>query len=120
MERKKRYKIKQMMPIPEGYEVMQAIVQGDGSRMMEAAADSIFPYCLVLLEGEGNGDDHIELYNLFPGYGVEEHGESMLVPTRYCERCGKRVVPHMRGLDETTLFYTCGCFGRDCGKNGEE
>ena len=72
--------------------------------MMEAAADSIFPYCLVLLEGEGNGDDHIELYNLFPGYGVEEHGESMLVPTRYCERCGKRVVPHMRGLDETTLF----------------
>ena len=32
MERKKRYKIKQMMPIPEGYEVMQAIVQGDGSQ----------------------------------------------------------------------------------------
>lgn len=55
MERKKRYKIKQMMPIPEGYEVMQAIVQGDGSRMMEAAADSIFPYCLVLLEGKVMG-----------------------------------------------------------------
>ena len=52
MERKKRYKIKQMMPIPEGYEVMQAIVQGDGSRMMEAAAILLIPAPQAVTQAE--------------------------------------------------------------------
>lgn len=31
MERKKRYKIKQMMPIPEGYEVMRRLSREMGA-----------------------------------------------------------------------------------------
>ena len=115
------YTIKQMMPLPEGYEVMMEVTHQNGAKVMEAAKETVFPYCLVLLEGDAG--DRIELYNLFPGCGVEEHGESMLVPTRYCEKCGRRMVPHMRGTDETTLYYACECGGTDrytCGESEEE
>ena len=107
MDQRKNYTIKQIMPLPEGYEVMMEVAQQDGTKMMEAAKETLFPYCLVLLEGD-NGD-RIELYNLFPGCGVEECGESILVPIRYCEKCGSRMTPHMQGTDESTLYYSCRC-----------
>lgn len=107
MNQRKNYTIKQMMTLPEGYEVMMEVAQRDGTKGMEAAKETLFPYCLVLLEGDTG--DRIELYNLFPGCGVEDHGESMLVPTRYCENCGRRMVPYMQGTDESTLSYACKC-----------
>ena len=121
MNQREPYTIKQMMPLPEGYEVMMEVTHQNGAKVMEAAKETVFPYCLVLLEGDAG--DRIELYNRFPGCGVEEHGESMLVPTRYCEKCGRRMVPHMRGTDETTLYYACECGGTDrytCGESEEE
>ena len=107
MDQRKNYTIKQMMPLPEGYEVMMEGTQQDGTKVMEAAKETLFPYCLVLLEGDDG--DRIELYNLFPGCGVEECGESILVPIRYCEKCGSRMTPHMQGTDESTLYYSCEC-----------
>lgn len=51
MDQRKNYTIKQIMPLPEGYEVMMEVAQQDGTKMMEAAKETLFPYCLVLLEG---------------------------------------------------------------------
>ena len=59
MDQRKNYTIKQIMPLPEGYEVMMEVAQQDGTKMMEAAKETLLPYCLVRLEGD-NGD-RIEL-----------------------------------------------------------
>ena len=64
---------------------------------------------MCIRDREGDNGDRIELYNLFPGCGVEECGESILVPIRYCEKCGSRMTPHMQGTDESTLYYSCRC-----------
>ena len=61
---------------------------------MEAAKETVFPYCLVLLEGDAG--DRIELYNLFPGCGVEETESPCLsqpvivrnVAVGWCRICG--------------------------------
>ena len=37
MDQRKNYTIKQIMPLPEGYEVMMEVAQQDGTKMMEAA-----------------------------------------------------------------------------------
>lgn len=107
MENDERITIKQMMPIPEEYEVMLEITQRDGTKEMEAARNSLFLYCLILVSDSSG--DRIALYNLAPGGGIEERAESMMVPTRYCKKCGKPMTPHMHGLDETSLYYTCEC-----------
>ena len=86
MENDERITIKQMMPIPEGYEVMMEVIQRDGTEEMEAARDSLFPYCLALVSDSSG--DRIALYNLAPGGGIEEQAESLMVPTRYCGKCG--------------------------------
>ena len=53
--------------------------------------------------------DRIELYNLNPFGGLEDHGESMIVPSKRCEKCGKWMTPRMHNMNETTLYYTCDC-----------
>ena len=107
-------KIKQMMPIPDGFEAMTVIVQEDGTEQFEATAGTLFPHCLVLLKDDIHGD-RIELYELGPfGTGVADDMKSILVPMKHCPKCGKRLVPHTHGLDESTLYYLC-----DCGYNSE-
>lgn len=107
---KAHLKIKQMMPIPAGMEPMVRFGrQGEQEEMKSASAVGI-PCCLVLVDGEDVCDDFIAPYRLDCEIEcVQDICDTILVNTRYCPDCGGRTVPHMHGVDESTLYYTCGC-----------
>lgn len=107
-KKKSLERIKQIMPIPQGFLVMEPVVQENGGEKMKPAYG--VPFCLALVEGRYG--DYVALYDLRIWGGIS--GNASLVPVHHCPYCGKTMEPHMELYDDGTLFYTC-----DCEKGGE-
>ena len=98
--------IKQILPIPDGYRVLEPVGDENGNETMVCFRHAAVGYCLALLEGEHC--DYVVPYEIGPdGMGRVESG--MLVPVRYCPVCLREMDPHAKMYDPASLFYTCRC-----------
>lgn len=96
-------RIRQVMPLPQGFAVMEPVVQENGEEKMELA-DGV-PYCLALVEGESG--DYVAPYDLTFCGGIAD--TAALVKIRHCPHCGKVMEPHMGLYDDCDVSYTCDC-----------
>lgn len=109
--------IKQIMPIPDGYRVLEPTVEQDGTETMTCFRHDATGYCLALIEGEYC--DYVVPYEIAPdGMGRVESG--MLAPIRYCPECLREMDPHAKMYEPSSLFYTCRCGVKGNGRELDE
>ena len=108
-ESKGKLRIKQIMPIPDGLTVMIPVLEADRSTGMEEATQTQWTHLLALVDGEGEQDDGVVLYEMSAdGTGNIAEDGTCLVREKKCRYCGQRMTPHKLPFDDR-IRYTCRC-----------
>jgi hypothetical protein len=106
MNRPKR--IKQIMPIPDGYGVWARVTEEDGKTEIVDLTKEGFCYLLALIAGD-DCDDYVVPYE-FDQFGLGElNEEAILVQKQFCSKCGKEMPAQWDEKRICPRVYRCDC-----------
>jgi|WetSurMetagenome_2_1015567.scaffolds.fasta_scaffold104256_2 hypothetical protein len=106
MTRPKR--IKQIMPIPEGFGILARVTGDDGQTEMVDLTKSGFCYLLALVAGD-DWDDYVVPYE-FDQYGLGELNEdAFMFHKQCCPICKQEMAPQWDKERVDPLWFLCDC-----------
>ena len=104
-------RIKQIMPIPDGYTVLSPVHSEGGKVEICSLETQGWHYMFVLVDGGEWDDDYVSLYEM-DAFGCGELCSGVrIVPRRKCPDCGREMTPHWDRDDQSgyPLWYSCEC-----------
>lgn len=105
---KRPNRIKQIMPIPDGYGVLARVTEEDGKTEIVDLTKEGFCYLLALIAGD-ECDDYVVPYE-FDQFGLGELNEdAILVLKKFCPKCGKEMMAYWDAKLICPLSYSCDC-----------
>ena len=97
--------IKQIFPIPDMFTPLLLSTREDGSTVYEDASPDGWAVLYALVKDERG--EYVSFYVMDQtGDGELDSPTVRLVPTRYCPKCGNRMIPR---IYNEKLDYNCPC-----------
>lgn len=102
-------RIKQILPITEGFTVLSLVEDEEGNRRFEDSTRECWHYLFALVDGGEFDDDHVAVYEMDSiGCGEIDSDAFRIVPKRICRKCGGEMMPSLDG-NMSKPSYTCPC-----------
>ncbi len=103
-------KIKQIMPIPQGFNVLVPPGRGPSKKgtEMENMAEYGWIYVLAVMEDSKYGD-HLTMYELDNTGDGAPVNDAYMLPKKYCPKCFREMKTHCEGDRPSEFWHTCSC-----------
>lgn len=103
-------RIKQILPITDGFTVLSHIDDGHGKTVFEDATKEGWHYLLALVDGGEWDDDYVAIYEMDAfGCGEIDASAFRIVPKCVCPNCGLEMTASWDVNASIHPTYTCTC-----------
>ena len=102
-------RIKQILPITDGFTVLSTVDDGKGKTVFEDATKEGWHYLFALVDGGEWDDDYVAVYEMDSiGCGEIDGSAFRIVPKCTCPKCGGEMTPRWYE-NASKPSYTCPC-----------
>lgn len=103
-------RIKQILPITEGFAVLTLGEDENGHHCFHDSAKDGWHYLFALVDGGKDADDYVAVYEMdATGDGDIDGCAYRIVPKRICPKCGRDTTPSWDVNDSWYPTYNCFC-----------
>ncbi len=103
-------RIKQILPITEGFAVLTLGEDENGFHCFHDSAKDGWHYLFALVDGGEGNDDYVAVYEMDAvGYGEIDGCAYRIVPRRTCPKCDSEMTPSWDANDSWYPAYNCFC-----------